>query len=161
VERGWTVKRIAIVFVALMIVVPFLAGPASAGEKGIRRYRAETSDGQFLRFRTVRDDGRRRLDGLFFGESRETQVLQLTCQDDTTVDSHLSGFSQFPWFFEGDTVTVDEIDHPNWALHFAGTFQRDSASGTFRFNDVFVDHDVTSAQVCTTGDLTWTAERVG
>jgi len=31
VERGWTVKRIAIVFVALMIVVPFLAGPASAG----------------------------------------------------------------------------------------------------------------------------------
>ena len=30
----------------------------------------------------------------------------------------------------------------------------------WRFNDVFVDHDVTTAQICTTGDLTWTAERV-
>jgi hypothetical protein len=156
-----TVKRIAIVFVALMIVVPFLAGPASAREKGVRRYRAETSDGQFLRFRTVRDDGRRRLDGLFFGESRETLGLQLTCEDGTTVTSHLSGLTQFPWFFEGDTVTVDEIEPPYFALHLVGTFQLDSASGTFRFNDVFVDDDVTSAQVCTTGDLTWTAERVG
>lgn len=153
-------KRIATVFVALMIAVPFLAGPASAGEKGIRRYKAELSDGQFLRFRTVRDDGRRRLDSLFFGESRMTLGLQLTCEDGSTRDSETGGFSEWPWFFEGDTVTVDEIDHPDSALHFAGTFQRDSASGTFRFNEVVVDHDVTSAQICTTGDLTWTAERI-
>lgn len=153
-------KRIVIVFVALMIVVPFLAGPASAREKGIRRYRAELSDGQFLRFRTVRDDGRRRLDSLFFGESRETLGLQLTCEDGSTRESETGGFSQWPWFFEGDTVTVDEVEPPYLALHLAGTFQPDSASGTFRFNEVVVDQQVTSAQICTTGDLTWTAERV-
>jgi len=151
-------KRLAILLVALL-VVPLLAGPALAREKGIRRYRAELSDGQFLRFRTVRDDGRRRLDGLFFGESRMTLGLQLTCEDGSTRDSETGGFTEWPWFFEGDTVTVDEIEPPELALHFAGTFQRDSASGTFRFNEVVVDQQVTSAQICTTGDLTWTAIR--
>ena len=60
-------KRIAIVLVTLLSVASW-GGSASAAEKGIRRYRAEASDGQLLRFRTVLDDGRRRLDAVFFGD---------------------------------------------------------------------------------------------
>jgi hypothetical protein len=147
------VKRIAIVLVALLIV-PLLAGSASAGEKGIRRYRAETSDGQVLHFRTVRDEGRRRLDGAFFGDG-----FQLTCDDGTTEPYGGAGFSEWPWFLEDQAVTVDE-GFITWRLHMTGTFLPASATGTFRYNEVFINDDVTSARLCTTGDLTWTAERV-
>ena len=53
-------KRIAIVLAGLL-VISLLAGPASAAVKGVRFYRAETSDGQTLQFRVVRDERGRRL----------------------------------------------------------------------------------------------------
>ncbi len=147
-------KRIAIVL-AVLLVVPLVAGSASAAEKGLRRYRAETSDGQFLRFRTVRDEGGRRLDGAFFEDG-----FQLACDDGTTQPWGGAGFSQWPWYFEGQTVTVDEwYELATSALHIEGTFGPASASGTFRYTTVFLTDDET-ARLCTTGDLTWTAERV-
>jgi hypothetical protein len=151
-------KRVAILLAALL-VMPLVAGPASAAEKGIRRYLAETSDGQVLRFRTVREDTGRRLDSLFFGEDVSSGV-ELSCDDGTTRLSGTTGFSEWPWYFEGQTVTVAEYERNSMALHFAGTFRRDSAEGTFRYNEVFINRDVTSAVLCTTSDLTWTAERV-
>jgi hypothetical protein len=148
------VKRVAIVL-AVLLVVPLLAGSASAAEKGLRRYRAETSDGQFLRFRTVRDEGGRRLDGVFFEDG-----FQLSCDDGTTQPWGGAGFSQWPWYLEDGTVTVDEwTELGTWALHIQGTFRPALASGTFRYTEVFLNEDE-AARRCSTGDLTWTAERV-
>lgn len=152
-------KRIATVLVVLL-VVPWLGGSASGAETGIRRYRAEASDGTFLRFRTVLDEGRRRLDGVFFGATRATAALVLTCDDGTTQPSTTVGWSQWPWYFEGRTVTVDEwAEGDTSALHLEGTFGPASGSGSIRYTEVFLNEDHT-ARLCTTGDLTWTAERV-
>ncbi len=148
-------KRIAIVLAGLL-VIPLLAGPASAADKASRHYRAETSDGQTLRFGTVRDeDGRRRLNSVFFGEG-----FQLPCDDGTTLPYNGAGFSVWPWYFEGRTVTVEEWqEQSNFALHLVGTFRPATASGTFRYTVVFLNEDET-ARRCSTGDLTWTAKRL-
>jgi hypothetical protein len=155
-------KRVAIVLVTLL-VVPLFAGSAAAAEKGIRRYLAETSDGQFLRFRTVREADGRRLDGVFFGDSRDTGAdgFHLTCDDGTTEPWGGAGFSEWPWFFEGRTVTVELTPEGlgTDALHMQGTFRPDSASGTFRYTQVFLNEDET-VRLCSTGELTWTADRV-
>ena len=85
----------------------------------------------------------------------------MNCDDGTTKSYGGAGWSEWPWYFEGRTVTVDEKQPiPPSALHFAGTFRRASASGTFRYSKVFINGEVTSAVLCTTGDLTWTAERL-
>ncbi len=153
-------KRVAVVLTVFLVVVPLFVSSASAGEKGIRRYRAEASDGRLLRFRTVLDDGRRRLDGVFLTESRDAENAVLTCDDGTTKVSSTQGWSQWPWYFEGRTVTVEEWDRgDNTALHIEGTFGPSSASGTFRYTELTLNEDHT-ARLCTTGILTWTAERV-
>ena len=154
-REGGNVKRIAIVLAGLL-VIPLLADSASAAEKAFRRYRATTSDGQTLRFRTVRDEEGRRLDYVFFGEG-----FQLPCDDGTTEPWSGAGYSHWPWFFEGQTVTVDEW-YPGQgsdALHIEGTFGPDTASGTFRYTAVFLHEDETP-RLCSTGDLTWTAQRI-
>ena len=153
-------KRVAVVLLVL-VVVPLFGGSASAAETGIRRYRAEASDGRFLRFRTVLDDGRRRLDGVFFGAERSSENAVLACDDGTTQVSDTQGWSEWPWYFEGRTVTVEEWHRgDNSALHIEGTFGPSSASGTFRYTEVTLNEDHT-ARFCSTGDLTWTAERFG
>ena len=150
-------KRIAIVLVVLLLV-PLIPGSASAAERGIRRYLAEASDGRYLRFRTVLDDGRRRLDAVFLGASRSENAV-LTCDDGTTQVSSTQGWTQWPWYFEGRTVAVEEWHRGhNSALHIEGTFGPSSASGTFRYTEVSINVDHTP-RLCSTGDLTWTAER--
>ena len=147
-------KRVVIVLASLL-AVSLSAGSASAAEKGIRWYRAETDDGQFLAFRTVREDTGRRLDGLFF-----TRGFELSCDDGTTRPMQ-GGFTEWPWYFEGLRVTVDEKGRtPPWALHLRGTFRPASASGTLRYSAVFINDEVTRVKLCTTGYLRWTAERV-
>ena len=153
-------KRVA-ALLTVLLVVPSFVGSASAAEEGIRRYRAEASDGQVLRFRTVLDDGQRRLDAVFFGPSRlsDPEAFRLTCDDGTTEPHGGAGFSEWPWYFEGRTVIVEEWrEGDSWALHIEGTFGPDAASGTFRYTEVVLNEDET-ARLCTTGDLTWTAER--
>jgi hypothetical protein len=153
---GGSMKRIAILLTALL-VSPSLATSASAAERGIRRYRGETTEARVLRLRTVRDEGQRRLDAVFFGPSRfEAEELRLTCDDGTTASSRTSGFSEWPWYFEGRTVIVDERGNvpATWRLHMQGTFGRDTASGTFQYTTVLRDN-----RLCTTGELTWAAER--
>ena len=158
-------RRVAILLTVLHVVVPLFAGSASAAEKGIRRYRAEASDGQVLRFRTVRDGDERRLDAVFFGEGTraagpEGPVFELTCDDGTTKQFGGAGFAEWPWYFEGRTVTVEEWSRgDNWALHIEGMFGASSGSGTLQYSEVSLNEDHT-ARLCTTGDLTWTAERV-
>ena len=154
-------KRVA-TLLAVLLVVPLFGGSASAAEKAIRRYRVETSDGQVLRFRTVRDEGQRRLDGVFFGPRwlGAAEDFLLTCDDGTTEPIGTSGFSEWPWYFEGRTVTVDEsYEDPAMrvALHIVGTLGPNAGSGTLRYTEEFLKGE--TARVCTTGDLTWTAER--
>ena len=56
-------------------------------------------------------------------------------------------------------MTVD-LSEPgdSFALHLEGTFLRGTASGTLRYTVVTLTEEET-ARLCTTGDLTWTAER--
>ncbi len=146
-------KRIAIML-ACLLVISLLAGPASAAIKGVRLYRAGTSDGQSMRFRVVRDERGRRLGGVIFG-----QDFQLPCDDGTTV-SLSRGFRSPQWFFEGRTVTVDYwYEQDIIAMHIVGTFGPATASGTFRYTEALLNEDETT-RLCSTGDLTWTAERI-
>lgn len=141
-------KRVAIVLASLLLVL-LLAGAASAD--GLRVYRATTSDGGVVRFRIIREDTRREIRFMHLD-------LQLDCDDGTT-EPLGGGLSDWGWFFEGRTATVDETRPENWALHIVGTFRPASASGTLRYTVVMLNGDDT-ARLCTTGDATWTAERI-
>ena len=147
-----------------LLLLPSLAGSASAGEQGIRRYLATTSDGQALRLRTVRDHPSRRLDAVFFGSGRSSgaEGFLLTCDDGTTKPPVQGGWTQWPWFLDqdGHVIVNEDVSSRRYlqGFHLEGTFERDTASGTLRYNEVRLNPDET-LRVCTTGDLTWTAER--
>jgi hypothetical protein len=155
-------RRVAIMLVVLIVVSAF-EGSASAGEKGIRRYLAQTSDGQSLRFRTVRDDPTRRLDAMFFGERGPEPMFQLACDDGTTKEIGGAGFSQWPWFLDQDGHVLVNEDFSSgrhmWGLHIEGSFRPADASGTIRYTEVSLSADETP-RLCSTDDVTWTAERV-
>ncbi len=51
------------------------------------------------------------------------------------------------------------IVFPSEALHIAGVFRSQTADGTYKDTQATLT-DTEDAQLCTTGDLTWTADRV-
>src|SRR5215210_1269669 len=67
------------------------------------------------------------------------------------------GFGRGPAVIE-HAVEVDLVD-PDMALHVHGTFGPHRASGDFRFSVPELTEDE-QAQLCITGDLTWTMRRI-
>lgn len=140
--------------IASLVVVAVLAvaSPVSAAAR-FRVYRGKTSAGTRIAFLVrVADDGRLSMKGLRF-------KADLLCDDATTLEF----FSFWEWGGVGERLDgrrlVFDYVSPWEALHVAGVFRAQTADGTFSdaIPTLTVDEQ---AQLCTTGDLTWNAERV-
>ena len=136
-------------FVALMLAV-ILAVPASAGQ--IISYRGTTSADRPNRiaFKVLkRDNGQRLLRSLSVHHT-------LTCEDGTTIRYWIGfGWSPGVRLSEAGEFSYDAGQY--FAVEGVIGFRK--ASGTFESVWARLNDDHTDAQVCTTGELTWTAER--
>jgi hypothetical protein len=136
----------------VLVSVLAVASPASAAAR-FRVYRGKTSAGTRIAFLIrVADDGRMSMKGLRY-------KADLLCEDATTMEF----FSLWEWGgigerLDGRRLAFDSV-YPWEALHVAGVFRAQTAEGTFRDSMPTLTEDE-QAQLCTTGDLTWTAERV-
>lgn len=140
--------------IASLAVIALLAvaSPASAAAR-FRVYRGKTSAGTRIAFLIrVADDGRMSMKGLRF-------KADLLCDDATTLEFfsfwELGGVGER---LDGRRLIFDNV-YPWEALHVAGVFRAQTADGTFRDAIPTLTEDE-QPQLCTTGDLTWTAERV-
>ena len=137
------------VLVGLLVLVS--AAPADAAPR-LRLYRGETSQGKRIKFVVAKTDAGRFVVELDVG-------VTLTCEDETTRDSGFGwGFGPpryAPPITDG-VFTYDDVS-PYMAAHFAGQFGALSGEGTASIVIPALTTDE-QAQLCTTGDLTWTVE---
>lgn len=145
-------RRSIIVSISIAVVAMLLsAAPASAAR--IRSYAGETSAGTTIGFRIrVAADGRMSMKGLRFD-------AELLCEDATTIGYSASwGFTGAGLRLDGRRLTFDDVFYYE-ALHVTGIFRGRTADGTFE-NTWASLTDTEEAQLCTTGELTWMADRV-
>lgn len=151
-------QTFASIIVALMLSV-VLALPASAAQ--VITYQGNTSAATPNRIGLdvlKRDDGRRFLQKL---RVRYT----LTCEDASTYTSgvtihwsrgpRLSETGEFSW----DYPYASDTEPSSWYFAVEGAIGFRNASGSVTTADAVLTDDFIDAQICTTGDLTWTAER--
>ena len=143
-------RRIVAIAVGALTALSLMAGPAQAATS--KRYRGHLSDGSGIQAVLRRGaSGTLRLQSLSF-------EAHLTCEDATTTDWIVGiGFGRGPAVVD-HAVELDLVD-PDMALHVHGTFGPHRASGDFRFSVPVLTEDE-HAQLCTTGDLTWTMRRI-
>jgi hypothetical protein len=85
--------------------------------------------------------------------------VELPCEDASMIE-----YDSF-WVWGGVGHRLDgrslTFDNVFWseALHIAGVFRGQTADGTYKNTQAALT-EAEEAQLCTTGDLTWTAERV-
>lgn len=143
-------KIVAMALVAVT-AVGLATAPADAGTT-IKRYRGEFSDGQSIRLQLHRGlAGNLRLSRLDFS-------ARLTCEDSSTMNFGV-GYrfgSGGPIVLDG-AFSYDDLSR-DWALHINGTIGPRRGSGDFRFTVAALTDDE-QAQLCTTGDLTWSVSR--
>lgn len=143
-------RRLAVLTLVIISLV-LMSSVASAAR--FRAYRGRTSADTSIGFGIrISDAGRMSLKRLHF-------EADLMCDDDSTL-----GFGSSWWFggagrrLDGRRLTLDEYGGSD-ALHITGVFRGSSADGTFRETQAWLT-ETEEAQLCTTGDLTWTAHRV-
>jgi hypothetical protein len=92
---------------------------------------------------------------------RRLQELRLkvttTCEDATTDKWNIGWFTE-P--MDEDGAFVIDYQDEQFFFHVDGTIRWLRASGTATFSYASLTADGQDAQLCTTGDLTWTMERV-
>lgn len=125
--------------------------PALAGT--IRVYRGELSDGRSIRLELHRGPaGNLRLSELDFN-------AKLMCDDSSTMTFGVGyGFGARGPIVRDRAFSFDDFDFQN-ALHIRGTIGLRRGSGDFRFSIAALTEDE-QAQLCTTGDLTWSVSRI-
>ena len=143
-------RRIVAIAVGALTALSLMAGPAQAVTT--KRYRGQLSDGSSIQAVLRRGaTGTLRLQSLSF-------EAHLTCEDATTLDWGFGiHFGRGPAVVD-HAAELDLVD-PDVALHVHGTFGPHRASGDFRFSVPSLTEDE-QAQLCTTGDLTWTMQRI-
>jgi hypothetical protein len=143
-------RRLLITSMVVISVVA-IASPASAAR--LRAYRGETSAGTRIGFLIrVADDGRLSLKEMLL-------KVELLCEDASTIAYQSSwSFGGVGHRLDGRRLTLDLVFGPE-ALHIAGVFRSQTADGTYKDTQADLT-DTEDAQLCTTGDLTWTADRV-
>jgi hypothetical protein len=122
-------------------------------------YEGETSAGRRITIGVVkRDSGRQFLRTVKIG-------VEVACEDGTTESFRLSSR------FDFEDVRVDgnrPFEYENTSLpltfrqtfeHLSGTLGWRSRSGMFEYNLAGLTDDGQDAQLCASGDLTWTVER--
>ena len=119
----------------------------------LRAYRGQTSAGTKIAFVIrIADDGRMSMKELHL-------QVEMTCDDATTLD-----YGSVWWFggvgprLDGRRLTYDAVYGPE-ATHITGVFRATTADGTFKTIQAWLTDDE-QAQLCSTGDLTWTANKV-
>jgi hypothetical protein len=139
--------------VALLVGLLLLAtaAPAHAAAR-LRLYRGQTSQGERISFIVARTDGGR------FVREMDADV-SLTCEDQTT-----EGFG-FGIGFGGPSVPITDRAFSfaenvgSIAIHLAGEVGPLLGQGSLSVVEADLTEDE-QAQLCTTGDLTWTVEFV-
>jgi hypothetical protein len=134
--------------VSLLIVT--MAAPAHAVPR-LRLYRGQTSQGHNIRFVVGKTDAGR------FVREMDLRGISLTCEDQTTLDFG------FGFGFGGGQVPIidrafsfDEVAG-EMAIHIAGELGSLQGQGTLSLTMAQLTPDE-QAQLCTSGDLTWTVE---
>lgn len=144
-------RRAAIVPLAVTLTLMLGATPATAAR--IRAYAGETSAGTKIGFRIrVGQEGHMSMKGLRFDAA-------LLCEDATTLEySSWWSFGGVGHRLDGRRLAFDERFLYE-ALHVTGVFRGQTADGAFEVTWATLT-DTEEAQLCTTGNLTWTADRV-
>ena len=142
--------------IALLMVVASLLVAAAAPAVAARQltYRGETSEGRRVGLEVLRKpDGRRFLTEFFV-------TVRLTCEDasTTTVGFWHGGRHRLD---ENGQVTIDRREDGlfGYVVTFTATVRRDLAEGTVEIIASGLTSD-DQAQLCQTGLLDWSAERV-
>jgi hypothetical protein len=145
------VRRRLIVVPLLVIVLSLIGGIAANAASKLHVYRGKTSQGLKIQFGLVRNQH-----GTLFMQEVGMGIT-MTCED-ASVQHWGLGIFTFPGErLHGHALTYDSVD-PMFGIHVTGTFKKDAAFGTLRTNLAALDANE-QAQLCTTGDLTWTAHR--
>ena len=144
--------RHRLVIVTLLVtVVSLVGGSVAFASPGPLIYRGRTSQGLKIQFFLGRNNhGALLMNGLEMG-------VNLPCPDGSVLQFGLGTFTSPGEPLTGHDMTFDQVDEST-AIHAAGTFTHTAASGTLKMNvaDLNVNEQ---AQLCSTGDLTWTAHR--
>jgi hypothetical protein len=147
-------KRSALgIAVLACLLILAMAVPAHAAPRHLRLYRGETSQGEGIRFKVARTDAGRVV--------KEVSVshVTLTCPDETTVEFGFGfgfgGNSGVPII--GGAFSFDDVFWES-ALHVAGELGSLRGQGTMSRALAMITPDEQAAQLCTSGDLTWTVE---
>ena len=138
---------------ALLVALVILASaaPASAAPR-LRLYRGETSQGERIRFVVARTDAGRYVSEMDSGVS-------LTCEDQTTDEFGFGiGFGRRSVPITDGAFSFDE-SFVNIAFHLAGKLGIIHGKGTLSVVEAGLTEEE-QAQLCTSGDLTWTVEFV-
>jgi hypothetical protein len=128
--------------------------PAKANQLIIYRGRS-SDDHRVVLYVVKKDSGRRFLRGFV------AKRLTLTCEDATTHRVSLTVASRLRLGEEGtfELMGGDEGGLQSYAYSIEGLVRFRLAEGTLEFNAASLD-DLGNAQLCTTGVLDWSAERV-
>jgi hypothetical protein len=149
-EAGNMRKRSALgIAVLACLLVLAMALPAHAAPR-LRLYRGETSQGDGIRFVIAKSDAGRFVRELSVGH------ITLTCEDQSTVEFG------FGYFFSSRGVPItnraflyDDVVLES-AFHIAGDLGPLQGQGTLSSARAVITPDEQAAQLCTSGDLTWT-----
>ena len=144
----------AVVRAVVLVMVCFvLAAPASA--KQIIDYRGTTSAPRFHRVEMVvtkQADGDRFITGI-------RMLFKVTCEDLTTERWGIGVSGRIPVQEDGAfSLGLSSGGDVYWPVD--GVLLWGKGSGTTKLNVASLTADGQDAQLCTTGDLTWTVDRV-
>jgi len=149
-------SRVTVAMCLALSLLPALASPASAAREVTYRGRTSAPRYDRIHLRVMKkDNGRRFL--------TEVEIdLTLICEDATTEDWSIG----IGWAGRGEPIHRDgqffanfDVGHEFFGLEGHVDFGR--ASGTFEFTQAWLTDDHSDAQICTTGELTWKADRKG
>jgi hypothetical protein len=145
-------------FARRVVVVALTAGlalvlalPASADQ--IITYRGETSQAEPVILKVLKRDGERFL-------TRYSILFTMTCEDGSTGRyAGLGSIGGLDRLGEGGEFEFAYRERPSGpSYRFAGTVRFGSAEGTLKFSYASLTDD-DQAQLCTTGDVDWLADR--
>jgi hypothetical protein len=145
-------KRIALGLLAATVAVWLVPPPAVAAGRVLRAYEGTTSSGGAITLFTTIRDGVVRFQGVGLEDTA-------TCEDGTS-SAFGHGFDLFP---RGPRVVEGalDVDHRGFSDAFFVSGTLGSHGGTGTLTHLFAALDASEEpQVCTTGELTWTVERV-
>src|SRR5262245_59333028 len=142
-------SRLAIVFLVALVILA-TASPALAAQR-LRLYRGQTSQGERIRFVVAKTPS-----GRFVREM--DSGVSLTCEDQTTEGLGCGIGSRRPTPIIDRGFSFDEV-LGSTGFHLAGELGLLQGQGTMSVVEADLTEDE-QAQLCTSGDLTWTVEFV-